>query len=47
MTEHKCNESFSQRKADVTNVVHLIEYFCSDTVFNLSKGTEIKLLEKV
>ena len=47
MTEHKCNESFSQRKADVTNEVHLIEYFCSDTAFNLSKDNEIELPEKV
>ena len=44
------NHCFTNSKIDVTNEDHLVGYFCSDTVFNLSKetltDTEICVLEK-
>ena len=50
VTEQHCNETFSQHKSGVTNEGRLVGYFCSDTVFNLSRNVlteiEIKVLEK-
>ena len=44
------NDSFSKSKIVITNEGRLVGYFCSDTVFKLSKkvltDTEICVLEK-
>ena len=36
MTRPGCNKSASQCYTDVINKRKLVDYFCSDTVFNLS-----------
>ena len=50
LNQKHCNGNFSQHKAGVTNEGRLVGYFCSNTVFNLSRKVlteiEIKVLEK-
>ena len=50
ITEQHRNKTSSQHKAGVTNDGRLVGYFCSNTVFNLSRKAltdiEIKVLEK-
>ena len=38
MTEHKFNESSSQRRADVINAASLVVYFYSATVCNFGRN---------